>query len=285
MIQKPSSDDPQNAASASKAASPSASWARFKDPRVVRVSRALGGKDRHSKVCTVRGLRDRRVRLSVPTAIQLYDLQERLGLNQPSKVVDWLLDAAKHEIDELPPLQIPPGMMTMNNYNPTDFQQIPNFHHDSKRGLKAEGKSNGDDEDKITRLDEENDNNDNNNTYNSMFRLDASGLTPRAGQLTGQHDDNWHNLGLLPFHVPSHHHQFFAYHQPAGIMSTQPYFPSGVISVANGDFNDPKEVNYHHGSNLPTVDSSSTSQPSVRSLHFNMTANLLSSHDENDGSR
>ncbi|KAL6526338.1 hypothetical protein OROMI_029978 [Orobanche minor] len=81
---------------------------RFDHPRIVRVSRALGGrKDRHSKVCTVRGLRDRRVRLSVPTAIQLYDLQERLGLNQPSKVVDWLLDAAKHEVDELPPLHFP----------------------------------------------------------------------------------------------------------------------------------------------------------------------------------
>ncbi|CAA0828361.1 Transcription factor TCP13 [Striga hermonthica] len=281
MIQKPtdhsSSTDPQNGA-ASKAASPSATWSRFKDPRVVRVSRAIGGKDRHSKVCTVRGLRDRRVRLSVPTAIQLYDLQERLGLNQPSKVVDWLLDAAKHEIDELPPLQIPPGMMTMNNYNPTDFQQIPNFH-ESKRGLKVEGKLN--DDDKIMRLDDENDNN--NNTYNSMFRLDASGLTPRAGHLTSQHDDSWHNFGLLPFHVPSHH-QFLAYHQPAGTMSTQPYFPSGV-GVVNGDFNDPKEVNYHHGSNLPTVDSSSTSQPSVRLLNFNMTANLLSSHNENDGSR
>lgn len=85
------------------------SWSRLKDPRIVRVSRAFGGKDRHSKVCTVRGLRDRRVRLSVPTAIQLYDLQDRLGLNQPSKVVDWLLNAAKTEIDDLPPLQFPQG--------------------------------------------------------------------------------------------------------------------------------------------------------------------------------
>ncbi|KAG5527665.1 hypothetical protein RHGRI_028556 [Rhododendron griersonianum] len=84
-------------------------WSRLRDPRIVRVSRASGGKDRHSKVCTVKGLRDRRVRLSVPTAIQLYDLQDRLGLNQPSKAVDWLLNAAKHDIDELPPLQIPPG--------------------------------------------------------------------------------------------------------------------------------------------------------------------------------
>lgn len=87
-----------------------ATWLRLKDPRIVRVSRAFGGKDRHSKVCTIRGLRDRRVRLSVPTAIQLYDLQERLGVNQPSKVVDWLLNAAKDEIDDLPPLPIPPGM-------------------------------------------------------------------------------------------------------------------------------------------------------------------------------
>ncbi|XP_044504641.1 transcription factor TCP13-like [Mangifera indica] len=86
----------------------SSSWLRLKDPRIVRVSRAFGGKDRHSKVCTIRGLRDRRVRLSVPTAIQLYDLQDRLGLNQPSKVVDWLLNAAKHEIDELPPLPVQP---------------------------------------------------------------------------------------------------------------------------------------------------------------------------------
>ncbi|KAK4800677.1 hypothetical protein SAY86_021164 [Trapa natans] len=84
-------------------------WFKLKDSRVVRVSRAMGGKDRHSKVCTIRGLRDRRVRLSVPTAIQLYDLQDRLGLSQPSKVVDWLLDAAKQEIDELPPLPFHPG--------------------------------------------------------------------------------------------------------------------------------------------------------------------------------
>lgn len=88
------------------------SWAGFKNPRIVRVSRTFGGKDRHSKVCTVKGLRDRRIRLSVPTAIQLYDLQDRLGLSQPSKVVDWLIDATKHEIDKLPPLQMPPSSIS-----------------------------------------------------------------------------------------------------------------------------------------------------------------------------
>jgi hypothetical protein len=83
-------------------------WPPSTESRIVRVSRVFGGKDRHSKVRTVKGLRDRRVRLSVPTAIQLYDLQDRLGLSQPSKVVDWLLDAAQDEIDKLPPLQFPP---------------------------------------------------------------------------------------------------------------------------------------------------------------------------------
>ncbi|XP_058193081.1 transcription factor TCP5 [Rhododendron vialii] len=92
-----------------KAPSSSRQWSAFRNPRIVRVSRAFGGKDRHSKVCTVRGLRDRRIRLSVPTAIQVYDLQDRLGLSQPSKVVDWLMEATKLDIDKLPPLQMPPG--------------------------------------------------------------------------------------------------------------------------------------------------------------------------------
>ncbi|KAL1555823.1 Transcription factor [Salvia divinorum] len=75
--------------------------------RIVRVSRASGGKDRHSKVLTSKGLRDRRVRLSVNTAIQFYDLQDRLGYDQPSKAVEWLLKAAASSIEELPPMNSP----------------------------------------------------------------------------------------------------------------------------------------------------------------------------------
>jgi len=71
------------------------------DSRIVRLSRLTGGKDRHSKVRTAKGLRDRRVRLSGPTAIQLYDLQDRLCLEQPSMAVDWLIKAAKSAIYEL----------------------------------------------------------------------------------------------------------------------------------------------------------------------------------------
>lgn len=128
---------PTNAKLLSNASSSSTtSWSRLKDPRIVRVSRALGGKDRHSKVCTVKGLRDRRVRLSVPTAIQLYDLQERLGLNQPSKVVDWLLNAAKHEIDELPPLQIPTFMQDLTSMNSHDQFVASQLASSDKHGLK-----------------------------------------------------------------------------------------------------------------------------------------------------
>ncbi|XP_077243773.1 transcription factor TCP2-like [Tasmannia lanceolata] len=72
--------------------------------RIFRVSRTSGGKDRHSKVVTAKGLRDRRVRLSVSTAIQFYDLQDRLGYDQPSKAVEWLIKKAEDAIAELPPL-------------------------------------------------------------------------------------------------------------------------------------------------------------------------------------
>ncbi|KAJ4916883.1 Transcription factor TCP24 [Raphanus sativus] len=72
--------------------------------RIIRVSRASGGKDRHSKVLTSKGLRDRRIRLSVSTAIQFYDLQDRLGFDQPSKAVEWLINAAADSISELPPI-------------------------------------------------------------------------------------------------------------------------------------------------------------------------------------
>ncbi|KAL1563761.1 transcription factor [Salvia divinorum] len=65
------------------------------------IVRATGRKDRHSKVCTAKGPRDRRVRLAAHTAIQFYDVQDRLGYDRPSKAVDWLIKKAKSSIDEL----------------------------------------------------------------------------------------------------------------------------------------------------------------------------------------
>ncbi|EYU45001.1 hypothetical protein ABFS82_13G068400 [Erythranthe guttata] len=70
------------------------------------IVRSTGRKDRHSKVCTAKGPRDRRVRLAAHTAIQFYDVQDRLGYDRPSKAVDWLIKKAKSSIDEL--AQLPP---------------------------------------------------------------------------------------------------------------------------------------------------------------------------------
>lgn len=113
-------------------------WSGLKDPRIVRVSRAFGGKDRHSKVSTIRGLRDRRVRLSVPTAIQLYDLQDRLGLNQPSKVVDWLLNAAQHEINKLPPLDFPVENFIQFHQSLDQASKAMNNNHDQCFNVEGE---------------------------------------------------------------------------------------------------------------------------------------------------
>lgn len=83
-------------------ASPELKVKRRSDGGGARVIRsAAGRKDRHSKVCTARGTRDRRLRLSPKTAIQFYDVQDRLGYDRPSKAIDWLMKEAKAAIDAL----------------------------------------------------------------------------------------------------------------------------------------------------------------------------------------
>nr|GMD31864.1 transcription factor TCP4-like [Ipomoea batatas] len=79
------------------------------------IIRSTGRKDRHSKVFTAKGPRDRRVRLSAHTAIQFYDVQDRLGYDRPSKAVDWLIKKAKNAIDKL--AELPP-------WNPNDDASV-----------------------------------------------------------------------------------------------------------------------------------------------------------------
>ncbi|KAL1823162.1 hypothetical protein ACET3Z_009940 [Daucus carota] len=81
------------------------------------ILRATGRKDRHSKVYTAKGPRDRRVRLAAHTAIQFYDVQDRLGYDRPSKAVDWLMNKAKNAIDKLE--ELPP-------WNPMDTTTVLN---------------------------------------------------------------------------------------------------------------------------------------------------------------
>ncbi|KAI3510445.1 hypothetical protein L1887_17444 [Cichorium endivia] len=69
--------------------------------RKSRIVKPLGRKDKHSKICTSKGERDRRIRLSATTAIQFYDVQDRLGYDRPSNAIDWLMKEAKSAIDVL----------------------------------------------------------------------------------------------------------------------------------------------------------------------------------------
>lgn len=68
-------------------------------------ARAGTKKDRHSKINTAQGPRDRRVRLSIGVARKFFDLQEILGFDKPSKTLDWLLTKSKAAITDLEQLR------------------------------------------------------------------------------------------------------------------------------------------------------------------------------------
>ncbi|XP_026386719.1 protein roadkill-like [Papaver somniferum] len=58
-------------------------------------------KDRHSKIVTAQGPRDRRMRLSLKVARPFFAIQDMLGFDKASKTVEWLLTNCKEEINEL----------------------------------------------------------------------------------------------------------------------------------------------------------------------------------------
>nr|AXM04954.1 cycloidea-like protein [Lobelia chinensis] len=58
-------------------------------------------RDRHSKIFTAQGLRDRRVRLSIEIARKFFTLQDLLGFDKASKTLDWLFTNSKIAIEEL----------------------------------------------------------------------------------------------------------------------------------------------------------------------------------------
>ncbi|XP_062190957.1 transcription factor TB1-like [Phragmites australis] len=63
--------------------------------------------DRHSKIHTAQGVRDRRMRLSVGVARDFFALQDRLGFDKASKTVNWLLTQSKPSIDRLRDAAVP----------------------------------------------------------------------------------------------------------------------------------------------------------------------------------
>lgn len=58
-------------------------------------------KDRHSKIHTSQGLRDRRVRLSIEIARKFFDLQDMLGFDKASNTLEWLFNKSKKAIEDL----------------------------------------------------------------------------------------------------------------------------------------------------------------------------------------
>nr|UKB40087.1 TCP transcription factor [Coptis chinensis] len=58
-------------------------------------------KDRHSKIVTAQGPRDRRMRLSLDIARRFFALQDMLAFDKASKTVEWLLTKSKAAIKEL----------------------------------------------------------------------------------------------------------------------------------------------------------------------------------------
>ncbi|WCJ22003.1 TCP family transcription factor [Euphorbia peplus] len=58
-------------------------------------------KDRHSKINTAKGPRDRRMRLSLKVAREFFDLQDKLCFDKASKTVEWLLLEARSAIKKL----------------------------------------------------------------------------------------------------------------------------------------------------------------------------------------
>ncbi|KAG2271518.1 hypothetical protein HID58_067803 [Brassica napus] len=67
------------------------------DPNMKKVKKP-SRTDRHSKIKTVKGTRDRRMRLSLDVARELFGLQDMLGFDKASKTVEWLLTQAKPKI-------------------------------------------------------------------------------------------------------------------------------------------------------------------------------------------
>ncbi|KAG7032481.1 Transcription factor TCP12, partial [Cucurbita argyrosperma subsp. argyrosperma] len=60
-----------------------------------------GKKDRHSKIYTAQGPRDRRMRLSLQIARKFFDLQDMLGFDKASNTIEWLLSNSTSAIKDL----------------------------------------------------------------------------------------------------------------------------------------------------------------------------------------
>ncbi|KAG9144405.1 hypothetical protein Leryth_017538 [Lithospermum erythrorhizon] len=61
----------------------------------------ISKKDRHTKIDTAQGPRDRRMRLSMNIAKKFFNLQDMLGFDKASQTVEWLLTKSFNSISEV----------------------------------------------------------------------------------------------------------------------------------------------------------------------------------------
>ncbi|CAL0328874.1 unnamed protein product [Lupinus luteus] len=149
------------------------------------IVRSTGRKDRHSKVCTAKGPRDRRVRLSAHTAIQFYDVQDRLGYDRPSKAVDWLIKKARAAIDQLAELPAwnPTAIIEQQQQQQQQINEILRRETPAAEDGLITGSSCRNDSGRISeefqqqQFVDENNNNDNNNNGNK-YNSAGSGFLP-----------------------------------------------------------------------------------------------------------
>ncbi|XP_073127848.1 transcription factor DICHOTOMA-like [Henckelia pumila] len=83
-------------------------------------------KDRHSKIVTSQGPRDRRVRLSIGIARKFFDLQEMLGFDKPSKTLEWLLTKSKVAIKDLVHAKKSSSAAARSTSSPSECEEVLN---------------------------------------------------------------------------------------------------------------------------------------------------------------
>uniref|UniRef100_A0A9I9D300 Transcription factor CYCLOIDEA-like n=1 Tax=Cucumis melo TaxID=3656 RepID=A0A9I9D300_CUCME len=91
-----------------------------KNPRK-RSSSEMKKKDRHSKICTSKGPRDRRMRLSLEIARNFFDLQDMLGFDKASKTVEWLFTKSRSAIKEVKEKYLSEVKSKSSCYSSTDL--------------------------------------------------------------------------------------------------------------------------------------------------------------------
>lgn len=108
-------------------------------------------KDRHSKINTAQGPRDRRMRLSLEVARNFFGLQDLLGFDKASKTVEWLLLQSKSEIQKLLPQKNPSSLATKSTLSSTSECEVVSSEIDKENTISKEKPSSAKGSRKVTR--------------------------------------------------------------------------------------------------------------------------------------